>query len=105
MECLWPLQSSTVEIARTLDEETDFVCSANIHLEGSTSPKTNILSSDQSAQFNLDCRGYFHTVEEGYNEVPWTFKIASFYAACVTTEAPDITHSSHATSLYPECQL
>ena len=56
MEPLWPHQMSTVGLARTPDEKTDFVSSANMYLEGSVSPETNILSLDQEAHFNLHCR-------------------------------------------------
>ena len=48
---------------------------------------------------------YIYTVEAGYNAVPGIFKIASLYAACVLTEAPDITNSHHASSLHSECWL
>ena len=45
------------------------------------------------------------TVKAEYNKVQRTCKIASLCAACVITEAPDITNSCHATSLHPECWL
>ena len=45
------------------------------------------------------------TVEARYNEVQRTLIIGSLYAACVITEAADITNLCHATSLYPEFQF
>ena len=49
--------------------------------------------------------GLPRTVEAGFNKVSGTFKIASLYAACVATEAPDITDLRHVTSLHPDCWL
>ena len=46
-----------------------------------------------------------HKVEAKCNEVPGTFKINLFYAACVIMEASDIMNSHYAISLYLEGQL